>query len=281
MVLSTSLASATLALLTQWNLDPSIFLGSALFCGVYLSAIGPFRRRYGLGPEVKRGQVAAFLIGTAIMFLALVSPLDEIGDAYLFSAHMVQHLLITVVVPPLWLVGTPGWLVKVLLRQPLIGRVLRALTKPPIAFFLFTGVFAAWHLPILYDLTLANENVHILEHLMFMATAVLNWWPILNPLPEEMPRLSFGSQILYMFANCQVMVVLGALLFFISHPIYIPYLAAPRIFGISAADDQMIGALIMWIPGNIVYLIAMSISFYSWFEKHEGEEDALGSEQLS
>ncbi len=161
------------------------------------------------------------------MFLALVSPLDELGDEYLFSAHMVQHLLITVVVPPLWLVGTPGWLVKIFLQQPMTSQVLRTLTKPPIAFFLFSVVFAGWHLPALYDLTLTNENIHILEHLMFMATAVLNWWPLLNPLPEEMPRLSFGSQILYMFANCQVMVVLGALLFFISQPIYTPLSDCP------------------------------------------------------
>src|SRR6185437_7774525 len=112
------LASTSTAWLTEWNLDPSIVLGTVLLCAAYLFTIGPLRKRYGWGPEVKRGQVAAFLIGTAIMFLALVTPLDELGDEYLFSAHMVQHLLITVVAPPLWLLGTPGWLVRILLRQP-------------------------------------------------------------------------------------------------------------------------------------------------------------------
>jgi putative membrane protein len=272
-------ASPSLELLGQWNLDPTILLGTALLCGAYLYTIGPLRKRYGWGPEVKRGQVVAFLVGTAIMFLALISPLDELGDEYLFSAHMVQHLLITLVAPPLWLLGTPGWLVHLLLRQPVIGRALRTLTRPPIAFFLFNSVFAAWHIPFLYDLTLSNEYIHVLEHLMFMATAVLNWWPIVNPLPEEMPRLSYGSQILYMFCNCQVMVALGVLLF-LAGPLYAPYLLAPRIFGISVADDQTLGAMIMWIPGTIVYLIMMSVAFYSWFEQHEGEEDALGSEQL-
>ncbi len=273
------LASTSTAWLTQWNLDPSIVLGTALLCAAYLYTIGPLRKRYGWGPEVKRGQAAAFLIGTTIMFLALVTPLDELGDEYLFSAHMVQHLLITVVAPPLWLLGTPGWLVRVLLRQPVIGRVLPILTKPLIAFFLFNGVFAAWHIPLLYNLTLTNEYIHVVEHLMFMAAAVLNWWPVLNPLPEELPHLSYGSQILYLFANCQVMVALGVLLFF-TGPLYTPYLLAPRIFGISVADDQTLGALIMWVPGTIVYLIAMSVAFYSWFEQHEGQEDALGSEQL-
>jgi cytochrome c oxidase assembly factor CtaG len=273
------LASTSIPLPAEWNLDPTIFLGTALLCGAYLYAVGPLRKRYGWGPEVKRGQIAAFLIGTAVMLLALVSPLDELGDEYLFSAHMVQHLLITVVAPPLWLLGTPGWLVRVLLRQPVIGRVLPILTKPPVAFSLFNGIFALWHIPALYNLTLDNESIHVLEHLLFMSTAVLNWWPILNPLPEELPHMTFGSQMLYLFANCQVMVVLGVLLFF-TGPLYEPYLLAPRILGISAADDQTIGALIMWIPGTIVYLIAMSFAFYAWFEQHEGEEDALGAEQL-
>ena len=272
------LASASIQLLTAWNLDPSIFLGTAALCGLYLYCVGPLRRRYHWAPEVKRSQVAAFLVGTGIMFLALVTPLDELGDEYLFSAHMVQHLLITVVAPPLWLLGTPGWLMKAIIQQPITYRVLRVLTKPPIAFFLFNGVFAVWHLPVLYDLTLTNENIHILEHLMFMATAVLNWWPVLSPVPDLLPRLPYGSQILYLFANCQVMVALGALLFFVG-PIYTPYLAAPRIFGISPADDQTIGALIMWVPGTIVYLFAMSIVFYFWFEQHEGEEDFGASEQ--
>ncbi len=273
------LASTSIELLTQWNLDPSILLGTVLLCAAYLAVVGPLRKRYDWGPQVRRGHITAFLTGTVVMFLALVTPLDEIGDEYLFSAHMVQHLLITVIAPPLWLLGTPGWLAHLLLRQPLIGRALRILTEPPIAFFLFNGIFALWHIPVFYNLTLTSEYIHVLEHLLFMATAVLNWWPILNPLPEELPHLSYGSQILYLFANCQVMVVLGVLLFF-TGPLYTPYLLAPRIFGISVADDQTIGALIMWIPGTIIYLIAMSVAFYSWFERHEGKEDALGSEQL-
>ncbi len=264
--------NGSIHLLTAWNLDPTILVGTVALGGLYCAMIGPLRRRYGLGPEVKCRQIVAFLAGTAVMFLALVSPLDALGDEYLFSAHMVQHLLITVVAPPLWLWGTPGWLVCGLLRQPVVGPTLRFLTKPTLAFFLFNSVFLLWHLPVLYDLTLSNEGVHVLEHLLFMGTAVLNWWPVLNPLPEEMPRLSYGSQIMYMFSNCQVGVALGALLFFLP-PVYAPYIAAPRIWGLSPADDQTLGALIMWIPGNLVYLIVMSVAFYFWFEQHEGEED--------
>lgn len=275
-------------LLVDWNLNPSIWLGTALLIGLYLYGVGPLRRRYRLADEVSSRQTGAFLAGTLVMFLALASPLDEIGDRYLFSAHMVQHLLITAVAPPLWLIGTPGWLLRPLVQPPAINKTLRFLTRPPVAFLLFNGCFALWHIPALYNLTLRNESVHVLEHLLFMGTAVLNWWPMLGPLPEEFPRLSNMSQILYLFANCQVMVGLGALLFFSSSsPAYTPYFAAPRIFGLSVVDDQMLGSLIMWIPGNLVYVIVMSAAFYFWLneqerkqQEREAREDArLAAEQ--
>jgi cytochrome c oxidase assembly factor CtaG len=272
-------------LLADWNLNPSIWLGTALLIGLYLYGVGPLRRRYRWADVLSSRQIGAFLAGTLVMFLALASPLDEIGDRYLFSAHMIQHLLITAVAPPLWLLGTPGWLLRPLIQPRVIQKTLRALTRPPIAFLLFNGCFALWHLPVLYDLTLHNQTVHILEHLIFMGTAVLNWWPILGPLPEDFPRLPNMSQILYLFSNCQVMVGLGALLFFSSnHPIYTPYFAAPRLFGLSVSDDQMLGSLIMWIPGNLVYVVVMSIAFYFWFneqERKQREREALEDERLA
>ncbi|HEY7123236.1 MAG TPA: cytochrome c oxidase assembly protein [Ktedonobacterales bacterium] len=272
-------------LLADWNLNPSIWLGTALLIGFYLYSVGPLRRRYRLADEVSSRKTGAFLAGTLVMFLALASPLDEIGDKYLFSAHMVQHLLITAVAPPLWLLGTPDWLLRPLIQPPVIKKTLRFLTRPPVAFLLFNGSFALWHLPVLYDLTLRNETVHILEHLIFMGTAVLNWWPIFGPLPEEFPHLPNMSQVLYLFANCQVMVGLGALLFFTSgSPVYAPYFTAPRLFGLSVADDQMLGSLIMWIPGNLVYLIVMSIAFYFWFneqERKQQEREALEDARLA
>lgn len=273
-------SAAIIDLLAQWNLDPSIWLGTGFLCGLYLYAVGPRRRRYGWATEAPRGRIAAFLAGTAVMLLALASPLDAISDTYLFSAHMVQHLLITAVAPPLWLYGIPDWLLRPLVKLPVVRSTLRLLTKPAVAFLLFNGSFALWHLPVLYNLTLRNESVHILEHLIFMATAVLNWWPMFSPLPEEFPRLPYLSQILYLFVNCQVMVGLGALLFFSAgSPAYTPYFTAPRIFGISVVDDQMLGGLIMWIPGNLVYVLVMSIAFYFWFEKQEAQQVALEEQQ--
>src|SRR5438270_13975042 len=94
--------------LTQWNWEPSIVIGRALIVGLYVYAVGPLRKKYHLTEHIKKAQVFSFLLGMFIMFLALVSPLDELGDSYLFSAHMLQHLCITIVWLPLLSIGIPG-----------------------------------------------------------------------------------------------------------------------------------------------------------------------------
>ena len=103
--------------LTRWNWEPEILIGTALIVGLYLYAIGPLRKRHQFEPA-KGSQVFSFLLGVSIMFLALVSPLDELGDSYLFSAHMVQHLCLTVIGPPLMLIGTPAWFIRLCRKEP-------------------------------------------------------------------------------------------------------------------------------------------------------------------
>ena len=266
--------------LTQWNWEPSIVIGTALVVGFYLYAVGALRRKYHLAESVKRGQVCSFLLGVSIMFLALVSPLDELGDSYLFSAHMVQHLCLTIVVPPLLLLGTPGWLVEPLLRKAMIFRIARVLTFPVVAFFLYNIDFWLWHAPPLYNATLENQGIHIFEHATFIVFGVIYWWPVFSP-SALLPRLSMGGQVLYLFLSGMPAVALGAGLTFLP-PLYAPYLAAPRIWGLTAATDQQLGGLIMWIPGNIFYIVIASILFISWMQGQEAkqrEEEALADQR--
>ncbi|HAG98440.1 MAG TPA: cytochrome c oxidase assembly protein [Ktedonobacter sp.] len=262
--------------LTQWNWEPSILIGTVLIVGLYLYAVGPLRKKHHPGERINSGQVFSFLLGMFIMFLALVSPLDELGDSYLFSAHMVQHLCLTIVGPPLLLIGTPGWLVDPLLRKPVIFSIARALTFPAVAFFLFNFDFWLWHAPSLYNATLENQNIHILEHVTFIVFGVLNWWPIFSP-SALLPRLSIGGQVLYLFLSGMPTVALGAGLTFFP-PLYAPYLAAPRIWGLSPASDQQLGGLIMWVPGNIAYIFVVSILFIRWMQGQDAkqrEQEAL------
>src|SRR5438552_10518649 len=262
--------------LTQWNLEPSILIGTILITGLYLYAIGPLRKRQFSNEPIKTGQTTAFLSGMLIMFLALVSPLDELGDAYLFSAHMIQHLFLTIIGPPLLLLGMPEWMVKKALSNKVLFRVAKALTYPVVAFVLFNVDFWLWHAPPLYNATLENQNIHILEHLTFIVFGVIYWWPVFSP-SALLPRLSIGGQVLYLFLSGMPTVALGAGLTFLP-PLYAPYLAAPRIWGLSPAADQQLGELIMWVPGNIGYIVIVSILFIRWMQKQEAkqrEQEAL------
>jgi putative membrane protein len=248
--------------LTQWNWDPSIVIGTALIVSLYLYAIGPLRKQHGFEPA-RREQVFAFILGMGLMFLALVSPLDELGDSYLFSAHMVQHLFLIVIGPPLLLIGTPDWFIRPIVRHRALFALLRFLTLPAAAFVIFNTDFFLWHAPALYNATLENENIHILEHMTFIIFGLLFWWPILSP-SKDLPRLSIGGQILYLFLSCIPVLVLGVGLTLLPL-LYAPYIAAPRVWGISAALDQQLGGLVMLMPGNIIMIIVIAL-FLRWMQ---------------
>jgi putative membrane protein len=254
--------------LTQWSWDPSIIIGIGLISLGYAYAVGPLRRRRG-EPPVGRGRIALFVTAQAVLALALMSPLDGLGDEYLFSAHMVQHLLLASLWPPLVLMSLPGWLVAPVFRWGPTAGLAGFLTLPAMAIILFNVNIYLWHIPALYDLTLTNEAVHILEHLTFMAFGLINWWPILSPLKEQ--RLSYPLQVLYLFGDGMFMMVLGIVFTFSPIVFYSPYLSAPRLWGISALTDQQLGGLIMWYPGNIPYAVSLIAAFYKWFE---GSEEA-------
>ena len=253
--------------LTEWNLAPSLLIGAALVIGLYLYALGPYHARWYPAVPVKRGQTVAFVAGVLIMLLALISPLDALGDDYLFSAHMLQHLCLTTFGPPLLLVGIPAWMLERLLNRRVLFLLLKGLTWAPLAFVLYNVDFFLWHIPTLYDATLANDTIHICEHLTFIVFGILSWWPIFSPSPR-LPRLALGGQVLYIFFNGMPAVLLGAGLTFMQ-PLYAPYLAAPRVWGLSPAADQQLGGLLMWIPVNLFYIAIMSGLFIRWMQKQE------------
>ena len=253
---------------TAWHGHPSVVAGLVVLTVGYLLAVGPLRQRYGWAPQVPAGQASIFLCGMLVMFVALLSPLHELGDRYLFSAHMVQHLLLTLVVAPLLIVGTPSWMLRPLVNVPQVFRVARIATLPVVAFVVFNAVFVLWHIPTLYDLALRERGVHILEHVMFLVAALLMWWPLLGRLPE-LPRPSYLVQMLYLFVHPTVPAILGAIITFSDGVLYEWYAAAPRIWGLSAHTDQQIGGIIMWIPGGLAYLFSLMVVFLVWAGQEE------------
>ena len=218
-----------------------------------------------------------FYAGLAVIFLSLNGWLHDLSDYYLFSAHMVQHLLLTMLVPPLLIVGTPGWMLQPLLRRPAIARIAGVLTRPKICFATFNVVLAAWHLPPLYNAAMAQHGIHILQHLMFIAASVMLWWPILSPMPE-LPRLSYPMQMLYLFLTSIPMSIVAVFITYGGTLLYPAYAAAPRIAGITPLEDQLLGGLIMWIPGGLVLFAVISVIFFRW--QSHGAEDSVASAQV-
>ena len=234
---------------------------------VGLGALYLWRARHAPAGEAGRSpttaQRAMFFLGLATIFLSLNGWLHDLSDSFLFSAHMVQHLVLTLVAPPLLIMGTPGWMLRPALQWRGVGPVARFITKAPTAFVLFNAVIIAWHLPAMYEFAMEHHAIHIVQHLCFMVAATLMWWPILSPMPE-LPRLSYPLQMLYLFLMTIPMSIVAVCIAYADHALYPFYAAAPRLWGITPMQDQLIGALIMWIPGGLFFFAVISVIFFRW-----------------
>jgi putative membrane protein len=257
----------------RWPFDPSVLAGVAILTGGYLGAITRWRGRFPGSAPVPTARVVSFLLAMATILLALATPIADLSDYYLFSAHMVEHLLLTMVMPPLLLLGLPGWLIRPLfVRAPVLLRVGRVLTNPLVAFSLFNVIFIGYHAPVFYDISLASQYAHIFAHMLFMLTAILTWWPVLSPLPE-LPPLSPPLQMGYLFAQTLPSQLLGAFLTFSATVFYPWYAAAPRVWpALTPAADQQLGGLIMWVIGGTFFLGAFALVFLRWVAKNEAQE---------
>jgi putative membrane protein len=258
----------------SWSLHPSVLIGTGLLGALYVWGIGPLRRRRNLGPPVPPARRLAFASALLVLLLSLNGPMHDLSDYYLFSVHMVQHLLLTLVFPPLLIWGTPGWLLRPLLRPPAVLPVARVVTRPLLAAAIFTLTLAVWHLTPFYELMMREHEVHIVTHLLFMATATLMWWPVMSPL-AELPRLPYGLGMLYLFLVGIPMQVVAALITTSDQVLYPWYSVAPRTWGLSPLDDQKLGGLLMWVPGNIYMFLGIGVLFFLWAresERGEGEK---------
>jgi putative membrane protein len=258
--------------LTSWEFEPSVVIGCAVLWLVYLAFV-----RFKFDQKTVN-----FTLGVLVIFLALVSPVDTIGEDYLFSAHMVQHMMLGMIATVLLVAGIPASFVRAWLRFPLIAWLERILSNPYLAMFLANATFWVWHLPKLYNLTLQNETVHIVEHLLFIITGVILWWPVFTPLPEL--RLKPMTAIVYMGIAAALSTTLGIIFTMSDTPYYDCY-AHPEDergalkliredWGLTQIADQKLGGAIMWEPAGAIFLWAMMTVFMGWLkEKPENDLD--------
>ena len=263
----------TLAL-DSWTIHPSTVIGLTALGWLYFRRA---RSAEGAGPSI--AQRVGFTSGLVLLFVILNGPLHDLSDFYLFSGHMVQHLIMELIVPPLLITGTPGWMLRPALQWPVVRWLAPRITTGAMAFAIFNVTLCAWHIPALYNLALLHHNVHIVQHLTFLVASVLMWWPFLSPLPE-LPRLSFPGQMLYCFLMTLPMSVVAIYIAMADTVLYPLYASSPRLWGITPKMDQLIGGLIMWIPGGLFFYGVMTVVFFRWQRQGNGS-DGVEDAQVS
>jgi putative membrane protein len=255
----------------HWH--PEIAAGLLLLLALYAAGIGPLRRRHRLGPRVTAGEAASFLAGVGLLALAVLGPLAEWAEHTALSAHMAQHLVLTLVVPPLLLRGTPAWLLRPLLGVPGVAGAGWALTRPVVALVLSSAALLAWHVPAAYQAALADPRYHALQHLSLLGTALLGWWPVAGPLPEW-PRPSEPAQLLYLFLATIPMSAAAAPITLAQDLVYPFYGTAGSAWPLPPRADQELAGTLMWMGGMVGYMAAGTLVFFRWALREERLERA-------
>jgi cytochrome c oxidase assembly factor CtaG len=276
---------------TSWRFEATVAVPLALAAIGWLVLVDRIDRRHPASPVPVRRTVA-FLSGLAVIAFALMSGIERY-DTTLFSVHMVQHLLLMLVAPPLLLFGAPvtqllraassrvrrRWLIPFLHSAPVAF-----LTHPVTAWVLFTAVLWAAHFSPLFDLALENPGVHEVEHVLFVGAALLFWWPVVaaDPAPR---RLSYPARALYLLLQMPPSSFLAMSILFTNAPLYNHYATLRSPYGISALDDQQAAASLMWIAGDMVFIAAILLLVAAWIRQDErgtlAAERRLDAERLA
>jgi putative membrane protein len=257
-------SAAVHEIFADWSLPIWLTLSILITAAIYLR--GWLAIRKTRSAQFSDIRLASFLCGLAILWLAIGSPMEGFADA-LLSAHMVEHLLLMSVVPPLLLYGLPvvpllrglpaplrRWIIGPLLRTPALRRFGHWLVTPVVAWLLMNLAYLGWHIPTAYDFALEHENWHAVEHLCFLGASILFWWCIIWPWPARVQQRNWGV-LIYLIGADLVNTMLAAFLAFCDRPVYRYYVDNPNPFGVSVLRDQILGAAIMWVLGSLAFLL--------------------------
>ncbi len=260
--------------LWQW-LEPYVFLSLLPFAAAYLWAISPSGRRHFKGARpVPRWQVWTFLIAIFTIYLGFGGPLDVLADGYLFSAHMLQHTLETMLAAPLLIVSLPAWLLDPVLDHRLFGGLLRFFTRPIAGATFFAIVFCVSLWPPVYDLYEEQASLHFLMHGLLLVSAIAMWWPVWSP-TDRLPRLRPLMRCLYIFLDTLPMIAPLAMVMLQTQPIYPYYDHTPRLFGLTQLGDQQLGAALMFTLMHTAYIVAFLVAFFQWSRQERRERPEL------
>lgn len=263
---------------SAWSFEPGVILALVVLAWLYDLGVRSLWQHHGRGRVIGTRQLGAFTGAIITLVVALISPVDALADS-LFSAHMAQHMLLVLVVPPLLIAARtdlaviaafpPTWQRRGrgLLRHGAGHRLVQALLHPATAWWLFAAVFWAWHAPVLYEAALHHDSVHALEHAALLLVGLAFWRVVLREAGRR--PFAYPLAILFVFTAMLQMSVLAALLTFSPYAWYPDYGASTALWGLSTLTDQRIGALVMWMTSNAVFLGLIAMLFARWFAAEE------------
>ena len=274
------------AALRSWEIPPAASFALTLTALVYLRGWWLLRRA-GL-PYLPTWRAFSFLLGLLSLWVALASPLDTFSG-FVLTAHMLQHMLLMMVAPPLILLGAP--LIPIVRGLPIFAarefagpflnwsfanRVGRTLTNPVCAILLMGGVMFAWHTPALYELALASASWHEVEHASFFITSIIFWWPVVQPWPSraQWPR---WAMVPYLLVADLQNTALSAILVFSDRVLYPSYAAIPRLFGFSAQEDQVAAGAIMWVVGSLAFIVPAIVIAVQCLSRKSSQTESISA----
>jgi len=278
-----------------WNTESSLLIPLAVTVILYVWGIRNVWQRAGSGHGISTRGWMSFLGGILALVVALVSPLDALAGV-LFSAHMIQHLILVLIAAPLLVLSefpvAVLWALPRRSAQSLgqssnrsraLSRAWRAISSPVSAWLLFAMAMWFWHAPTFYEAALQDETLHHLEHFAFLLTAMLFWWVLLKHTTQK--HVHYGMAIPYLFTTVLHSGILGALMTFTSQPWYPYYTSLVTPWGLTPLQDQQLAGLIMWVPGGTVFTLLTIAYFAAWLRALEQRSvrvpsrDSLGTRQ--
>jgi putative membrane protein len=253
------------AAFVAWQARPAVWLLIAGVIGLGLYAtrvVGPNAVMPGAAITTRRQRIF-FWLGVVVLWAASDWPMHDIAESHLYSVHMVQHFLLTFVVPPLFLLATPTWLARLVIGQGTVADTwLRRLTRPVVAAVIFNAVIIVTHWPDLVNLSVDVGPLHYVIHLVAVAAAFLMWSPVCGPIPEW--RISPPGQMIYLFLMSIVPTVPAAWLTLADNPVYAAYDHTHQLWGLDVVSDQQLAGLFMKLGGGLYLWMIIAFMFFTW-----------------
>ena len=264
--------TAQFAVDLPYTWHPEVWVLVAFLTGAYVymvRVIGPRAVPDGQ-PVVSRMNIVAFVGAMLTLELAADWPVHDIGEDFLYSVHMVQHMALTYFLPPLALMATPTWLARVRLGDGATYKVVKWFTHPIVAAVVFNASVMIIHIPLLVNESVVNGPLHYLLHVLVVMTALLMWSVVCGPIPEF--RIGPGGTMVYLFAQSIIPTVPAAWLVFAESPVYQAYDKADRLWGISVIDDQQFAGAVMKVAGGLYLWGIVIYLFFTKFASKFGDE---------